>query len=87
MLREAMDAADHVLMRLETRLDGTIGRSMRLALGRYAAVIVLGVPVAWAISGFKWDRTSTLGLFAGLILYAIIDVARELTKPKSNGAG
>ena len=83
MLRQAMEAADYALTRFEQKLDDAIGREVRLAIGRYASVVVLGIPIAWAVSGFHWDRTSTLGLLAGVVLYAIVDVTRALTKPKA----
>jgi hypothetical protein len=75
-----MDAADFALTRFEAKVDALIGRRIRLALGRYAAVIVLGAPIAWAVSGFHWDRTATYGLVAGVLLYALV---RPRPKPRS----
>jgi len=76
MLREAMEAADFVLTGFEARLDRAIGRQVRLALGRYASVVVLGAPIAWAVAGFHWERTSTYGLLGGVALYGLVDIVR-----------
>jgi ABC-type Co2+ transport system permease subunit len=82
MFREALDAADFLLTRFERKLDEAIGRNVRLALGRYASVVVIGVPLAWAIEGFRWDRTAALGLLAGLILFAILDGLKTALKTR-----
>jgi hypothetical protein len=75
-----MDAADFLLSRFERRVDGWIGRGMRLALGKYASVVVIGVPLAWAVEGFHWDRTAALGLVAGLVLFAVLDGLKSIVK-------
>jgi hypothetical protein len=83
MFREAMDAADFLLTRFERKLDEAIGRGLRLALGRYASVIIIGVPLAWLIEGRHWDRTAEIGLFAGLVLFAILDGIKRLVKRRA----
>ncbi len=78
MFREAMHAAAFALMRFEAGVDSAIGRNLRLAFGRYAAVLFIGTPIAWAVPGFHWDSTSTYGLLAGVVLYALIDIVRTV---------
>lgn len=80
MFREAMQAAAFVLMRFEAGVDRAIGPNLRLAFGRYAAVVFLGTPIAWAVPGFRWDSTSTYGLLAGVMLYALIDIIRTVLR-------
>jgi hypothetical protein len=75
---EAMQAAGFALTQLEDRLNRVLGRHVRLALGRYASVVCIGAPIAWIISGFRWDRTSTYGLIAGVVLYAFVDIVRAI---------
>jgi ABC-type Fe3+ transport system permease subunit len=82
MLREAMEAADFLLSRFERRLDDAIGRPLRLALGRYASCTVIGVPLAWAINGFRFDRTAWIGLIFGLVLFACIDGVKMLVSSR-----
>ncbi len=71
-----MAVADLVIMSIEAKLDKAIGRELRLAFGRYASVVAIGIPIAWAIPGFRWDQTSTYGLLAGVLLYALVDIVR-----------
>ncbi len=73
MWRPALDAADYLLAHLEERLDRLIGRELRLALGRYASVLVLGIPAAWFLDGRQWSHRAMWGLIAGFLLYAVID--------------
>jgi hypothetical protein len=84
LFRDAMDAAAFALTQVEANLDRIIGREARLAFGRYLAVVVIGVPIAWAFTGFHWETTSTYGLIAGLVLYALVDIVRTLTRSKDN---
>jgi len=81
---DALAAAAFTLTQVEANLDRVIGRGPRLALGRYAAVVVLGAPIAWAVPGFHWERISTFGLIAGLALYAVVDIARIWRRGKKH---
>jgi hypothetical protein len=83
MWREALDAAEYTLMRWETHADRLVGRPVRLALGRYAAVLFLGWPLAWALNSFHWGSPAKWGLIWGLLLYALIDFCKLLwLKPR-----
>ena len=77
-----MEAADYALRRIEERVDEIVGTPVREALGRYCAVVVIGVPIAWAVPGFHWERTSTFGLAAGLVLFAVLDVVRLVRRDR-----
>ena len=75
-LREAISAAEYVIAQSERRLDGAIGKPLREAIGRYASVMTIGIPIAWAVPGLRWTHASTYGLIAGVVLYAVLDVLR-----------
>jgi len=75
-LREASLAAEYVIAESERRLDDVIGRPLREAIGRYASVVTIGVPIAWAVPGLHWTHASTYGLIVGVVLYAAVDVLR-----------
>ncbi len=77
-----MHAAEFAMLRFEAKVDRAIGRELRLVVGRYAAVLFIGAPIAWAFSGFRWDTTSTYGLIAGVFLYALVDVVRASKPPR-----
>jgi hypothetical protein len=76
MWKTAIDAAEYFLMGLEARLDRIVGHTTRLALGRYAALLIIGVPLAWALNDFHWGVPAKLGLVGGMLLYAIVDFGK-----------
>ncbi len=73
MIREATAAAEYACDRLERRIDEAIGVRRRKQLGRYCSVLVIGIPIAYAVPGFRWSSESTYGLLAGMLLLAAID--------------
>jgi hypothetical protein len=73
VIREAVAAAEYTLDRLERRIDLTVGVTLRKMLGRYCSVLIAGVPIAYAVPGFRWSSESTYGLLAGMLLLAAID--------------
>lgn len=83
MWKTAFDAAEYVLMGLEARLDRIVGHTTRLVAGRYAALLIIGVPLAWALNDFHWGVPARLGLIGGVILYAIVDFAKYACSLKS----
>jgi hypothetical protein len=83
MWRAALDAADYALTQCELRLDRIAGRATRLVAGRYAALVFIGAPIAWAFRSFHWDRFATLGLVGGVLLYAIVDLCKALASAAS----
>jgi hypothetical protein len=77
-VRPEFEAAEYALGRCEAFLDDRIGRTARLAVGRYTALLFIGVPLAWAINNFHWGTPSKLGLVGGVLLYAIVDIVRHV---------
>ncbi len=82
LLRRRFEIADELLEHQERRLDRRIGRGRRLALFRYAGIIIVGVPIAYCVDGFRWDATAAAGLAAGIALYGAVDVTRALMRAK-----
>lgn len=64
-------------MEFESRLDRIVGHTARLAVGRYTALLVIGVPVAWALDDFHWGVPARVGLIGGVLLFAIVDLGKH----------
>ncbi len=77
VFHDAMEAADYAIADAEARIDRRFGRTTRVLAGKYIAVVVLGVPIAWLINGRRFDGIALAGLGAGLIVYAVVDVVRS----------
>jgi hypothetical protein len=84
MLDPAREAAEFAVAAFERRIDAAIGEPARRAIGRYAAVLVIGLPVA-LIAGtvldgghVRWTWPTTWGLLAGIALVALVDVLRVI---------
>ena len=76
MWKTAFEAAEYALAQFEERIDRIVGRTVRLVAGRYAALLFIGVPVAWALNAFHWGTPARLGLIGGVFLYAVVDIGK-----------
>ncbi|MBV8579562.1 MAG: hypothetical protein JO225_03020 [Candidatus Eremiobacteraeota bacterium] len=85
MFGPAREAAEYAVAELERRADEALGRRTRLALGRYAALLVLGAPTAYVVGAIlsgtmRWTLLTTQGLVAGVLLFAVVDLARFIAR-------